>query len=146
MFSCREQPCLFIMVWFFFHNHNLRRFEDEGYSRIRALRIESSNQRLLEVSPRHYRFISQHLRPKVLHCVKLGNETQVLCPAFALVVFEIPQGPSEERKRQESLCIHRIMTKNFFNFFILQKCSLNSKTTQGYFTVFTVSATTWKTK
>lgn len=37
-----------------------------------------------------------NLRPKVLHRVKLGNETQVLCPAFTLVVFEIPQGPSEK--------------------------------------------------
>lgn len=35
-----------------------------------------------------------HLRPKVLHCGKLGNETQVVCPAFTFVIFEIPQGPS----------------------------------------------------
>lgn len=39
-----------------------------------------------------------HLRPKVLHCVKLGNKAQVFRPAFALVVFEIPQGPSEWEK------------------------------------------------
>lgn len=42
----------------------------------------------------------KNLRPKVLNCVKLGNETQVLCPAFALVVFEIPQGPSEGGKQE----------------------------------------------
>lgn len=37
------------------------------------------------------------LRPKIFHCVKFRNETQVLCPAFALVIFEIPQGPSKKQ-------------------------------------------------
>lgn len=39
-----------------------------------------------------------HLRPEVFYCVKLGDETQVLCPAFALVIFEIPQRPSVQTK------------------------------------------------
>lgn len=51
MSSSREQPYIFIMVWSFFHNHILRLFDDEGYSRIRPLRIESSNSRLFSVSP-----------------------------------------------------------------------------------------------
>lgn len=40
----------------------------------------------------------RHLRPEVLYCVKLRNETQIFCPAFALVVFEIPQCPSVKRE------------------------------------------------
>lgn len=42
-------------------------------------------------------FSRENLRPKIFHCVKFRNETQVLCPAFALVVFEIPQGPSKKQ-------------------------------------------------
>lgn len=36
MFSDREQSHIFIMVWPVFHNHNLQRFDDGGYSQIRA--------------------------------------------------------------------------------------------------------------
>lgn len=38
-----------------------------------------------------------HLRPEILHCVKLGNQSQVFRPAFALIIFEIPKSPSAER-------------------------------------------------
>lgn len=73
-----------------------------------------------------------YLRPKVFHCVKLGNETQVLCPAFALVVFEIPQGPSERGKDKNQNTQYAQdcgeMTKIYKLFFFLY-----NKTTREYF-------------
>lgn len=44
------------------------------------------------------KLLGLHLRPKVLHCGKFGNKTQVVCPTFTLVIFEIPQGPSEREE------------------------------------------------
>jgi len=51
----------------------------------------------------------KHLRPEIFHCVKLGDETQIFCPTFALVIFEIPESPSARRQirtvsRRVSVC------------------------------------------
>lgn len=45
-----------------------------------------------------YMIKEKHLRPEIFHCVKFGDETQIFCPTFTLVIFEIPESPSAGRQ------------------------------------------------
>jgi len=66
--------------------------------------------------------LRKNLRPKVFHRVKLGNETQVLRPAFALVVFEIPQGPSERGKEHLARTVRKKERKGKHSHPFHKKC------------------------
>lgn len=42
-----------------------------------------------------------YLRPKIFNSIKLGNQTKICLPSFALVIFKKPERPSKGEQNTE---------------------------------------------